>query len=409
MRIVFYNPHTNIWFKKPFYFFLTDRKSQNKYEYFINYVIESKIDFSFLVDGRDFSFGNKYFNSTILAKIEIYIWSLLNNLNPSKFKILSNINALNNDDVIFIFIYGRLMSKNHKIDDRNLVSDLIGELKSTKALKVVHLSHYMYDVKNASINTKEANIDIFVAENNLQKNSKFFNKYFSWYDKDVFVLPFVAQKRFVNKKPFSLRSNKAVATGSLSLPINNYEFVDFFKSNEIHPMRRLIFENANLLSQVIDSFIYEITENKQHKKFKFSVFNEVSKFIFNHFGNKQTKYFSFNIVELYNNYKMFLVPEEVNGLPGIGFIEGLMCGCVLIGKSDGYYEDLGFIDGENYISYDGTLNDLVNKITFYQENSNLLEDIANKSYEFVKSNFNENIVASIFIEKMKTLISSKTN
>jgi hypothetical protein len=67
----------------------------------------------------------------------------------------------------------------------------------------------------------------------------------------------------------------------------------------------LIFENANLLSQVIDSFIFEITENKQHKKFKFTVFNEVSKFIFNHFGNKQTKYFSFNIVELYNNYKMW--------------------------------------------------------------------------------------------------------
>lgn len=407
MRIIFYNPHTNIWFKKPFYFYLTNRKSQNKYEYLLNYVIKNKIDFSFLVDGRDFSFGNKYFNSTILAKIEIYIWSLLNYLNPLKFKILSNINALKSDDVLFIFIYSRLISKNHKIDDRNLVSDLISELKSTQALKVVHLSHYMYDANNGGINTKEANIDFFVAENNLKKNSQFFNKYFSWYDKDVYVLPFVAQKRFVNVKPFSLRLNKAVATGSLSLPINNYEFADFFKTNEIHPMRRLIFENANLLSQVIDSFIYEITENKQHMKFRFTLFNEVSKFIFNHFGNKQTKYFSFNIVDLYNNYKMFVVPEEINGLPGIGFIEGLMCGCVLIGKSDEYYEDLGFIDGVNFISYDGTLNDLVNKITFYQNNPNLLESISVKSYEFVRSNFNENVVSSFFIDKMKALVSSK--
>ena len=407
MRIIFYNPHTNIWFKKPFYFYLTDRKSQNKYEYFLNYVIQNKIPFSFLVDGRDFSFGNKYFSSTILAKIEIYIWSLLNKLNPLKLNILSNIKALKSDDVLYIFLYGRLMSKNNKIDDRNLVSDLIGDLKSTQALKVVHLSHYMYDAKNAGINTKEANIDMFVAENNLQKNSLFFNKYFSWYEKDVYVLPFVAQKRFVNKTPFSLRSNKCVATGSLSLPINNHEFSNFFNSNEIHPMRRLIYENANILTQVLESYIYEITENKQYRKFRFTVFNEVSKFIFNHFGNKQTQYFSFNIVDLYNKYKMFTVPEEVNGLPGIGFIEGLMCGCVLIGKSEGYYEDLGFIDGVNYIAYDGTLNDLVNKITFYQENSNLLEVIANKSHEFVKSNFNENKVSSMFIKRMEALVSGK--
>ena len=277
MRIVFYNPHTNIWFKKPLYFFLTKRKSVNKYEYLLDYVIENKIEFSFLVDGRDFSFGNKYFNSSILAKIEIYIWSLLNNLNPFKINILSNINALKSDDVLFIFLYGILMSKEIKKGDRNLVSDLISDLKSTKAFKVVHLTHYMYDAKNAGINTKEANINMFVAENNLQKNSEFFKKYFSWYSSDVCVLPFVAQNRFKNYTEFSKRTNIAVATGTLPFPIKNNDFIDFFKTNDIHPMRRLIYDNSNSLQSSIKSYIYEMSENKKNKNFKINFINKLSR------------------------------------------------------------------------------------------------------------------------------------
>lgn len=407
MRIVFYNPHTNIWFKKPLYFFLTKRKSVNKYEYLLDYIIENKIEFSFLVDGRDFSFGKKYFNSILLAKLEIYTWTILNKINPFKIKVLSKISKLRSDDVLFVFLYGSLMSTGRSEEGEKVVKELIEELKTSKALKVGHLTHFMYDAKLAGINTKEAGIDIFIAENNLKKNSPFFNKYFAWYDKDVSVLPFVAQKRFKNNTPFSKRVNMAVATGTLPFPIKNIEFIDFFKTNDIHPMRRQIYENRNSLQSSIKSYIFEMGENKKSKNFKINLINKVSNYLFSHFQNKQTSYFAFDIVELYNSYTMFVVPEEINGLPGIGFIEGLMCGCVLIGKSDGYYEDLGFIDGVNFISYDGTLNDLVNKITFYQNNSNLLESISVKSYEFVKSNFNENMVSSIFIDKMKTLVSPK--
>lgn len=407
MRIVFYNPHTNIWFKKPVYFFLTKRKSVNKYEYLLDYIIEHKIEFSFLVDGRDFSFGKKYFNSILLAKLEIYLWSLLNNINPFKIKILSKITCLKKDDVFFIFLYGSLMSSGATKKEKKNKENLIEDLKSTKALKVGHLTHYMYDAKIAGINSKEAGIDIFIAENNLKKNSQFFNKYFRWYNKEVYVLPFVAQKRFQNYKQFSTRLNMAVATGTLAFPIKNIEFIEFFKTSDIHPMRRLIYENRNSLQSTIKSYIFEMGESKKSKNFKISVINRFSNFIFSHFQNKQTNYFAFDIVQLYNSYSMFIVPEEINGLPGIGFIEGLMCGCVLIGKKNEYYEDLGFIDGVNFISYDGTLNDLVNKIKFYQKNSNLLENIANNSYEFVKYNFNENNVASNFIEKMKVLLSPK--
>jgi len=84
-----------------------------------------------------------------------------------------------------------------------------------------------------------------------------------------------------------------------------------------------------------------------------------------------------------------------------------MCGCVLIGKAGDFYEELGFEDGVNFISYDGTLTDLVDKITFYQENTIILENIANNSYEFVKKNFNEYEVSSNFINKIQATISQK--
>ena len=148
-------------------------------------------------------------------------------------------------------------------------------------------------------------------------------------------------------------------------------------------------------------------ENKKSKHFSLDILNKISNYFFSHFQNKQTKYFAFDIVELYNNHTMFIVPEEINGLPGIGFIEGLMCGCVLIGNSAGYYEDMGFIDGKNYISYDGTLDDLLGKITYYQNNVNLLESISIESYRFVSKNFNQETVSSAFIRHFETLISPK--
>ncbi len=407
MRVVFYNPHTNIWFKKPLYFYLTKRKSVNKYEYLLDYLIENNVEFSFLVDGRDFSFGRKYFHSIIFAKIEILLWMILNRINPFRIKILSKIDKLNKDDVLFLFAYGSLMSTGRNRKDDEILNSLINDLKSTKALKVAHLTHFMYDIKECSGNARDAEINFFVAENNLQKNSPFFNKHFSWYKKDVYLLPFIAQDRFKNMTLFSNRENIAVATGTLPFPMKNEEFIDFFKSKDIHPMRRQIFENSLNIQTKIKSYIFEMGENKKSKHFSLDILNKISNYFFSHFQNKQTKYFAFDIVELYNNHTMFIVPEEINGLPGIGFIEGLMCGCVLIGNSAGYYEDMGFIDGKNYISYDGTLDDLLGKITYYQNNVNLLESISIESYRFVSKNFNQETVSSAFIRHLETLISPK--
>jgi glycosyltransferase involved in cell wall biosynthesis len=114
-----------------------------------------------------------------------------------------------------------------------------------------------------------------------------------------------------------------------------------------------------------------------------------------------------DIVEAYNNYKMFIVPEEIIDMPGIGFIEGMACGCAYIGKVDPMYQGIGLIEGVHYIGYDGTLDDLIAKISYYQEHEEELKVIARQGYNFVSENFNGDLVAKKLIEKLFELAKFK--
>ena len=100
---------------------------------------------------------------------------------------------------------------------------------------------------------------------------------------------------------------------------------------------------------------------------------------------------------------MCIVGEEILGIPGIGFVEGMACGCAYIGQNKGYYEDYGMQEGVHYIGYDGTLEDLKAKIRYYQrpENQEELEQIAKTGYEFVRKNFCGHVVAERLIQSLK--------
>src|SRR5882757_2929101 len=138
MRFVFLNPHTNIWFKKPVYYYLTKRRSMDKYEYLLDHCIKNNIEFAFLVDGSDFSFGRSYFTGSFIARIELMIWCKINKLNPFKIKIISDYHKLKDTDVLFSFLYGNLVNIfEAKATDRQ---KMIDGFKSTKAFKVVHLT-----------------------------------------------------------------------------------------------------------------------------------------------------------------------------------------------------------------------------------------------------------------------------
>ena len=104
---------------------------------------------------------------------------------------------------------------------------------------------------------------------------------------------------------------------------------------------------------------------------------------------------------------MFVVPEEANDLPGVGFVEGMACGSAYIGLDDPMYRDIGLIPGIHYIAYNGTLSDLETKIKYYQKNNNELKEIANRGYEFTKEHFNgEHVAQKLYNDLMKGNISS---
>ena len=82
-------------------------------------------------------------------------------------------------------------------------------------------------------------------------------------------------------------------------------------------------------------------------------------------------YHRMDIVKKYNEYKMFIAPEESIGLSSVNVVEGMACGCAYIGLDHPMYTDLGMVDKQNYIGYDGTLDDLKSKIRYYQKNKKI--------------------------------------
>ena len=95
---------------------------------------------------------------------------------------------------------------------------------------------------------------------------------------------------------------------------------------------------------------------------------------------------------------MFIAPEAAAGFPAALFVEGMACGCVYIGLENEMYSEFGMKSGVHYIGYDGTINDLIEKVSFYSNNYDELEKIANSGYEFAVRAFNPSAVHQKFIE-----------
>ena len=111
------------------------------------------------------------------------------------------------------------------------------------------------------------------------------------------------------------------------------------------------------------------------------------------------------MVDKYNEYKMFICPEDVNGSYGIGTIEGMACGCAMIGWDYGAFEDMGMVAGKHYISYNGTIEDLKEKIKYYQmeEHQEELERIARIGCEYVRNNYSQEKVAERYYNNLKAI------
>jgi len=394
MSIVLYNPH-RIWFFKPVRVYFEGKRAIGKYDYIFNFIYNTNEKIYVLIDKKFKSNSFKTLRFLNTYKLEFKLWCLLNKLDYKKFIFINSLSSFNSNDSFFAFYHGNFNVNNIEIEK---------DLKEAKLKKIIHMSHYAYNVKIGSESLKNSNIDLLLYESNLNQ-IKFFKEYFSWFKGECQILPFIPSNRFKVLKPFKLRKNICLASGSI-VEVNDIYFSLFFNTKYLQPFRKVIYEKCSS----IKNYIYSIIDPMSNETVKYNIFQillydlrSILIILKKNLGIKvrncshDRSYYKLNIVDLFNDYKFSLIPEEIIGTPGISFVESMSCGNLYFGVKDHFYEDVGLISGVHYVSYDGSLEDLVTKIKYFQANLEEAEEIAMSGLNFVKKNFT--VVKSIEILK----------
>lgn len=395
LRIVIYRPHTEIWFKDSVRQLLRGESSPHKYEALFDFLLESnaEISVSTALCRRGGWIGLFRY---LLDPLALILWVFGNKLNFGKIDLVFAKSALRKHDILLFMHYGNFTYEDALGAHRG--TDLATALGDADIFKVGHLTHYAYQPAIGASNLRKLGANLLVAENNLLRNSPFYRAYFSSLNADFACLPYVAAARFVSKTPFKDRSRKLVATGSITYKMTDPDFINFFHTDELQPLRRQVYEHAHEYRDEIDSIISDLNASRVTGKVKQGL---NWRHVFRRFmPHPQHAYYKKDIVDVYNSYMMFAVPEEVCDLPAIGVVEGMACGCAYFGLDDPMHRDLGMEPGVHYVAYDGTMADLIEKIRFYQQpaQQDQLEKIAARGCDLVNKKFRCDSVYQDFIQ-----------
>ena len=375
MRIVFVNLHANEFLVKTLNKFIFKQSVAIKHKYILDYLLSrDDVEVCSFINKRGLSLSystrNRFLQSFRFLDHRITMHK--NGIPMSKIKVLKHEDEIRHDDLVILYqIFGPQFEFDKRPDAFIAVSQL----------------HFAL---SASAMMEKVDPDLMFNESNMQQRFVGFNEYFGWFHKQYMVIPFVFAPRFKVIKPFAERQNKAVSVGTVTYP--GY-LIKYYGHDCLQPARKQVYDNARELTPWVDCFNSDYLEDDKLSKHSANDGKLVRTFKRLHdkfFVGHQKKYYSFDMVEKFNDYKMCIVGEEIVGLPGIGFVEGMACGCAYLGQTVGYYEDYGMKEGVHYIGYDGTLDDLKAKITYYQqpEHQQELETIAKTGCEFVRSHFN---------------------
>lgn len=405
--IYFHNPSYYTHYGHNLYYRLTGRFSHRKYWFLAKHVLGEKEDAAVFLDLDVNSFDSFFFYkfrplNRLVTRLENFLWLLTNGINPLRVRTVTDPAALKQGDALITFGYDHLDSENR-----------MPWLKGVKAVKIDHLSHYMCGTSSVSRNCLENGVDYFAAENELNSASAYFRAHFPWYKKPVYLLPYVFQERFVNTRPFGERLNRCFAMGTFDLLPDNakmHDFITFFDSRTIQPMRKAIYERRGELAGLVDSFISNIREEIKYRPIKpgDGALAKLYSAAYNIVKARQSKYFKdFDSVQKLNEYRMFVVPEELSGYPGISAIEGMACGCAFIGIDDPMYRNIGLVPGVHYIAYDNTLEGLLDAVRRCQADPAMTERVAAAGCAYVRENFNGRRVAEVFYSDMKRMLAAR--
>ena len=303
-----------------------------------------------------------------------------------KIKTLKHISDIKEDDIILFY---------------SAYKNGLTELTGTKAFKAVVMLHASCNSDIAQL-LRNMDFQCFVNEADFSKVCTMFQKLYYGINQPFIILPFVFSERFQKKIPLNERMNKAVAVGTITYRTDE-EFLNEYKDGCLQPLRKMIYDAADQSEQYYDCVSGERAEGVERKVLVKTdvLLVKVWKYVWNlkHIG-QQKNYFSFDMVDKFNQYKMFICGEEVIGVPGIGFAEGMACGCAYIGCTKYDYASYGMIEGEHYIGYDGSLEDLNKKISYYQQHEDELEKIAENGYIFAHEHFSGDTVAKNLLDAL---------
>ena len=400
MRIVFINLHGNEMLVKTMNKFVFKQSVAIKHKYFLDYLLSrSDIEVCSYINPVGFSMASslpapvmKFLN--LFRYWEHRIVLRKNGIPRKSITVLRKLSDIRKDDLILA--YRHSFSQLYDLD----------QITSFKAISMIHFS----GSRTESEKMEKSKPDCLFNEADLKKYSEIFRRFYSWYEKEMIVHPFVAAPRFKRIKPFNERENKAFATGTITYK-KHQEFIEVYGDPCDQPSRKQIKDNERELEDLIYCTSKDFAENAkaiESKKKDGSLKRFYKALHYKLFESQQKSYYSFDMVQSFNNYKMCIVGEEILGVPGIGFVEGMACGCAYIGVNNGLYESYGMKEGVHYIGYDGTLEDLKAKIQYYQksENQEKLESIANAGYEFAENHFRgevaaKNLLAALITEQKK--------
>lgn len=392
MRIVFINLHQNEFMLIPLSKLLFKQSIALKHKYFLDYLLsKNDIEVCCYVNKAGGSFSHLPIIGNLFKLLRFWEYKYIlskNKIEKKHITLIKRITDIHQDDIV--------------IGYRHIPSSL-SDMDQIPAFKAVSMIHFHGDQKDSDL-IRNANPDVLFNESDLKKYSKIFKKYYSWYQGDFIVHPFVAASRFKRIKPFVKREARCFSTGTITYKYHK-EWKDVYGDPCDQPTRKQILVNKKTLEPFVACYNSDYLEDSGMKRISPSDNRLIRlyKAYYNltHVG-KQKKYFSFDMVERFNNFKMCLLGEEILGVPGIGFVEGMACGCAYFGQPIGYYEDYGMEAGIHYIAYDGTLPDLKRKIEYYQKSDNQkeLEAIANNGYEFACKYFTKEYAAASLLKRL---------
>ena len=396
-RIVFVNLHADWMLLRVAMVYLFKFSAAIKHGYLLKYLLEHPEkyqvcnyinDRGFSLYGKDNDLLTRFFSR--FAKLENKLTMYKNDISSDKIQVLTDPKQIRKDDIVIAY---------------NIGHDGLRTLENIDAFKVISLIHF-HGRKGEDADIKKAGFHCYLNETNLSLTSELFNAYYKTSLPWV-IHPFVFGERFQNLKPFSERQNKCFSTGTITYK-EHEEFLSVYGDPCDQPARKFVKDNPDFFKDTVDCYSFDYLEDEPgktiHPTDNFLVKLYKGWYNRTHVG-KQKKYFSFDMVEKFNDYKMHLLGEEILGVPGIGFVEGMACGSAYIGLDSPMYRDYGLIPGVHYITYDGTKEGLRATVEYYQraENQEELEKIAKAGCEFVRSNFRGEKVAEQLLQDLQSM------